>query len=170
MLTAPAVTPAPQPIISLAEPLPLPRGGFASYSADGKQLAYNRVFREFRTWKRYRGGMTDDVWLYNFESKKTEQLTDDPGQDIIPMFVGSKVYFLSDRGKEQRFNLYSVDPATKKAEQLTDFTEFDIKFPSASKDAIVFENGGYIYRFDVKSAKAEKVSVKILEDRLGARL
>ncbi len=153
----------------LAEPLPLPRGGFASFSADGKQLVYNRIFREFRTWKRYRGGMCDDVWLYDFATKKTEQLTDDPGQDIIPMFAGGKIYFLSDRGKEQRFNLYSVDPATKQVTRHTEFTEFDIKFPSASETAIVFENGGYIHRFDVKTGKAEKVNVKILEDRLGAR-
>jgi tricorn protease len=153
----------------LPEALPLPRGGFASYSPDGKQLAYNRIFREFRTWKRYRGGMADDVWLYDFATKKTEQLTDDPAQDIIPMFVGNKVYFLSDRGTEQRFNLYSVDPETKKTQRHTDFTEFDIKFPSAGADAIVFENGGYIYRFDVKSGKTEKVTVKIQEDLLGAR-
>lgn len=153
----------------LAEPLPLPRGGFASYSADGKQLAFNRIFREFRTWKRYRGGMADDVWLYDFASKKTEQLTDDPGQDVFPMFVGGRVYFVSDRGKGFRFNLHSVDPATKKVERHTDFTEFDIKFPSAGADAIVFENGGYIYRFDVKGGKAEKVPVTIAEDRVGAR-
>lgn len=153
----------------MPEELPLPRGGFASYSPDGKQLAYNRVFREFRTWKRYRGGMADDVWLYDFGTKKTVQLTDDPGQDIIPMWVGSKVYFLSDRGKERRFNLYSVDPTTKAIERQTNFTDFDIKFPSASRDTIVFENGGYIYRFDPKTGKATKVSVRILEDRLGAR-
>src|SRR3972149_1780246 len=52
--------------------LPLPRGGFSSYSADGKKLAYNRVFREFRTWKRYRGGQADDVWIYDFQKKTTE--------------------------------------------------------------------------------------------------
>src|SRR5579883_760201 len=153
----------------MPEELPLPRGGFASYSPDGTKLVYNRVFREFRTWKRYRGGMTDDVWLYDFATKKTEQLTDDPAQDIIPMWIGAKIYFISDRGKEQRFNLYSIEPTTKKIERLTDFTEFDIKFPSASASAIVFENGGYIYRFDVQTGKAEKVTVKILEDRLGAR-
>ncbi len=153
----------------LAEELPLPRGGFASYSADGKQLAFNRIFREFRTWKRYRGGMCDDVWLYDFATKKTEQLTDDPAQDIIPMCVGGRVYFLSDRGKEMRFNLYSVDPATKKVERHTEFTEFDIKFPSADEKSIVFENGGYIHRYDVKGGKAEKVKVTIAEDRVGAR-
>jgi len=85
------------------------------------------------------------------------------------MFAGGKIYFISDRGKEQRFNLYSVDPASKKVERHTDFTEFDIKFPSASDTAIVFENAGYIHRFDTKTGKAEKVTVRILEDRFGAR-
>lgn len=153
----------------LPEELPLPRGGFASYSADGTKLAFNRVFREFRTWKRYRGGMADDVWLYDFATKKTEQLTNDPGQDIFPMFVGGKVYFISDRGKDMRYNLYSVDPATKKTERHTEFTEFDIKFPSAGKDAIVFENGGFIYKFDPKVGKPEKLSITVADDRVGAR-
>ena len=153
----------------LAEELPLPRGGFASYSADGKTLAYNRIFREFRTWKRYRGGMCDDIWLYDFGSKKTEQITDDPAQDIFPMTVGDKVYFISDRGPEKRFNLYSVDPKSKKTERHTDFTEFDIKFPSASANAIVFENAGYVHKFDPKTGQSRKLAVMLLDDRLGAR-
>src|SRR5207248_2856755 len=71
----------------MPDPLPLPRGGFASYSPDGSQLAFNRVFREFRTWKRYRGGMADDVWLYDFASKRTERLVEDAASDIIPMWA-----------------------------------------------------------------------------------
>ena len=141
----------------LPEQLPLPRGGFCSFSPDGKKLAYNRVFREFRTWKRYRGGMADDIWIYDFDTKKTEQLTNDPAQDIIPMWAGDKIYFLSDRDDEQAVQpLRRTTSTTKKTEQLTDFTDFDIKFPSLGDKAIVFENGGYIYRFD-------------LEDREGAR-
>lgn len=40
----------------LSEELPLPAGGFCSYSTDGSKLTYNQVFREFRTWKYYKGG------------------------------------------------------------------------------------------------------------------
>ncbi|MBO0699131.1 MAG: PD40 domain-containing protein, partial [Zavarzinella sp.] len=153
----------------LPEQLPLPRGGFASYSPDGSKLAYNRVFREFRTWKRYRGGMADEVWLYDFQTKKTQPLTDNPAQDIIPMWVGDKVYFLSDRDEHMRFNVWTVDPKSKETKQLTHFTEFDCKFPSAGKDAIVFENGGYIYKLDVKTEKAEKIPVQINDDGATAR-
>ncbi len=146
------------------EELPLPRGGFASYSADGQQLVYNRVFREFRTWKRYRGGMADDVWLYDFKTKATTNLTNNPALDIIPMWKGNTVYFVSDRDASFRMNLYSYNIGTKQTKKLTDFTEYDIKFPSLGDNAIVFENGGYIYRFDLASEKAAKVPVTIAED------
>lgn len=63
---------------SLPEELPLPRGGFCSYSPDDSKLAYNRIFREFRTWKRYRGGMADDIWIFDFTTKKIENITNNP--------------------------------------------------------------------------------------------
>ncbi len=46
----------------LPQQLPLPRGGFCSYSlADDKKLAFNRVFREFRTWKRFTAAACADT-------------------------------------------------------------------------------------------------------------
>jgi len=142
--------------------LPLPRGGFCSYSPDETKLAYNRVFREFRTWKRYRGGQADDVWIYDFKTKKTENVTNNPAQDIFPMWSGKKIYFISDRTKT--LNLFSYDLESKETKQLTSFTEFDIKFPSLEDKAIVFENGGYLYTFSLADEKLTKVPVYLNED------
>ncbi len=153
----------------LPEALPLPRGGFCSFSPDLKKLAYNRVFREFRTWKRYRGGQADDIWIYDFETRKTVNITENPAQDIFPMWSGNTVYFISDRDEKGRMNLYGFDLGSKKTRKLTSFVEFDIKFPSLGDDAIVFENGGYIYRFDLKSEKAEKVPISIGDDMATGR-
>jgi tricorn protease len=149
--------------------LPLPRGGFCSFSPDDKQLAYNRVFREFRTWKRYRGGMADDIWIHDFDTGRTENLTNVGDQDIIPMWSGNRIYFLSDRDPNKRMNLYVHDLGAKATRQLTDFRDFDIKFPSLGNQAIVFENGGYIYRFDLATEECVKVPIRILEDRLTGR-
>ena len=95
----------------LSSELPLPSGGFCSFSADGKELAYNRVCREFRTWKYYKGGMADDVWIYNFDTKATEDITNNVAQDIFPMWTGNKIYYLSDR--DRTMNMFYYDKTTK---------------------------------------------------------
>jgi len=153
----------------LPKQLPLPRGGFASYSPDGGKLAYNRIFREFRTWKRYRGGLADDVWIYDFATKKIENITNNDASDIIPMWSGNKIYYISDKDENKRFNLYAYDLADKSTKQLTKFTDFDIKFPSLGDQAIVFENAGYIYKFDLATEKAAKVPIQIREDLSASR-
>jgi len=145
-----------------SEQLPLPRGGFCSFSPDGKKMAYNRVFREFRTWKRYRGGQADEIWIYDFETKSLTNITNNPGQDIIPMWRGNKIYLASDR--DQRMNLFVYDMGTQQTRKLTSFTDFDVKFPSLGDKAIVFENGGYLYTLDLASEKVQKVPVSISED------
>lgn len=154
----------------MARQVPLPRGGFCSYSPDGKKLAYNRIFREFRTWKRYRGGMADEIWIHDFETRETKAITDNGAQDIIPMWHGDKIYFLSDRDDKERMNLWVHDTKSGKNRRLTSFEEFDIKFPSIGKNAIVFEYGGYLYRFDLASEKAERVPVHINDDGASTRV
>ncbi len=153
----------------LPEELPVPRGGFCSYSPDDQKMAYNRIFREFRTWKRYRGGMADDIWIFDFKTHKIENITNNPAQDIIPMWYGNKIYFLSDRDEKKRMNLYVIDLGSGETRQLTSYKDFDIKFPSLGNNAIVYENGGYIYKMDLVSEKPEKVKIIIAEDLLSGR-
>ncbi len=144
------------------EELPLPCGGFCSYSPDKGQLAFNRVFREFRTWKYYRGGMADDIWIYDFAGKQTINVTNHPAQDIFPMWSGQTVYFLSDR--DRIMNLFSYNTVNKEIRKLTDFTEYDIKFPSLGDSAIIFENGGYLYTYGTFSGELSKLTVFIADD------
>ena len=152
----------------LPKQLPIPRGGFASFSPDDSKMAYNRVFREFRTWKHYRGGMADDVWVLDFKTGGLENLTNDPSQDICPMWgPDNHIYFVSDR--DGRMNLFSIDLATKELKQLTQFKDYDIKFPSIGKDAIVFEQAGYIWRYDLASKQATLVPIQIKEDLAAGR-
>ncbi|MEY4324054.1 MAG: hypothetical protein RIS24_225 [Verrucomicrobiota bacterium] len=140
--------------------LPVPRGGWCSFSPDGQQMAYNRVFREFRTWKRYRGGQADEIWLHHFGTGETTRLTTDPAQDIFPMWHGDRIYFVSEREESHQANLYVMDLKTRKPR----FTEFAVKFPSLGDTGIVFENGGYLYRLDFQTEKAVRIPVEIRED------
>ncbi|MEJ5303193.1 MAG: PDZ domain-containing protein [Bacteroidales bacterium] len=152
----------------IPEELPLPSGGFCSFSPDGTQMAYNQVFREFRTWKYYQGGMADDIWIHDFKTRQTRNITNNPHQDIFPMWFGDKVYFLSDR--DRVMNLFCYDMKTNETRKVTHFTDYDIKFPSLGDDAIVFEKGGYIWIFDIKTETAQKVSIIIADDFASGRM
>ena len=147
--------------------IPLSEGGFLSYSLDGQKMAYNKVFREFRTWKYYEGGMADDVWVYDMVANTNTNITKSESQDIIPMWIRDEIFFISDR--DRTMNLYVYNTNTGQTARVTNFTEYDIKFPSLGRDYIVFENGGYIYKLNIATKKYEKVPVYISGDFIHAR-
>lgn len=152
----------------VSETIPTSEGGFCSYSPDGKKLAMNRMFREFRTWKYYRGGQADEIWVNTVGTTKIEKITDNDAQDIFPMWVGNVIYYMSDR--DRTMNLFAYDTKTKQTRKVTNFTEYDCKFPSHSQDWIVFENGGYIYKYDVKAGgEPEKVKITLADDNIYSR-
>jgi tricorn protease len=149
----------------LPERLPLPYGEFGSISSDGKTLAYTPISVDFRTWKRYRGGMNPDIWLIDLETKKSRNVTKNDAADSIPMWRGDTLYFLSDRDAAKRANLWAWDRKTDKTRQLTAFKEYDVQFPSMGPDEIVFENAGKLYLFDLQTEKSRMVEITVLTDR-----
>jgi len=151
----------------LSDVIPLPEGGFCSYSPDGKRLAYNRVMREFRTWKYYQGGMADDIWIYNPATKTVDNITNNAAQDIMPMWIGDEIYFISDR--DRTMNIFVYNTVTKQTQKVTKFTDYDVKFPSHHGNTIVFENGGYIYKLDAASKKPQKLTITLKSDNIYAR-
>lgn len=151
----------------MSEALPLPEGGFCSYSPDGKKLAYNRVFREFRSWKYYRGGMADDIWIYDTEAKKVTNVTNNVAQDIFPMWIGDEIFFASDR--DMTMNLFVYNTKTGKTEKVTNYTDYDVKFPSSDGNTIVYEHGGYLYRLDPKTRQSEQIHITLNGENVYAR-
>ncbi|MGD0506641.1 MAG: PDZ domain-containing protein [Terriglobales bacterium] len=135
----------------LAQPMPMDEGGLLSFSADGTKIAYNRIFRNFRQWKRYTGGLAQDITIYDIKNNVVDQVIPHTDySDTFPMWHENTIYFTSDRGPEHRLNLYSYDRGSKQVEQLTKFDQFDVMWPSLGPDAIIFENGGYLYTFDLQ--------------------
>lgn len=147
--------------------IPLPEGGWCSYSPDGSQLAYNRVMREFRTWKYYRGGMADDIWIYNPKQGKVTNITNNDAQDIFPMWVGEEIYFASDR--DMTMNLFVYNTRTGATEKVTNFREYDVKFPSTDGKTIVFENGGWLYSLNPSTKEYKQIPVTLAAEGVYGR-
>ena len=149
-----------------AEKLPFAYAEFGSYSPDGKQMAVAFISQAFRNWKRYRGGWKAGIHIFNFATNSSQNISaNETAGNEFPMWNGDYIYFISDRGPELRMNLWRYGLSTKKFEQLTNFKDYDIHFPSAGPDDIVFEEGGKLYLFSFASQQAKIVPVNVVTDK-----
>ncbi|HEX5473468.1 MAG TPA: PDZ domain-containing protein [Vicinamibacterales bacterium] len=148
----------------LPEKLPVPLGEFGAFSPDGTQFVYMPMSQDFRTWKRYRGGWSPDLWLFDLKTYASRNLTNNPANDAQPMWHGHTIYFLSDRDAHERNNIWAMDASTGAVREVTHFTDFDITFPSIGPDAMVFQAGGSLYLLDLASEKTAPVDVRVVTD------
>jgi len=157
--------------------IPLPTGFEAAYSPDAKRLAYVPIDHAFTVWKRYRGGKTTPIWIADLATSKIERVPRDNSNDFCPMWIGTKIWFLSDR--EGVTTLFSYDSQSKKVARAVENKGLDFKSASAASDAIVVEQFGSLHLFDVKSGRLNPLKVTVSGDvaevrekfvRIGTRL
>ncbi len=82
------------------------------------------------------------------------------------MWHGDKLYYLSDRGESSRLNLWSYDLGDHEHEQVTRYTDYDVKWPSIGpgdrgQGEIIFQNGANLYLLDLRTRQSREVSVTI---------
>jgi tricorn protease len=70
----------------LPKKLPVVYGTNGAISDDGVWLAFTPYSRDTRTWKRYRGGMASDIWLFHLQKRTAQKITDFEGTDSLPMW------------------------------------------------------------------------------------
>ena len=155
-----------QKVGGLPDRLPVPYGGYGVISGDGQWLAYTPRNRDFRTWKRYRGGWASDIWLFDLENHTSRKITDWEGTDTIPMWHGRKIYYLSDAGPNHRLNIWCYDLKTKERKQITRFKDYDVKWPSngpgpEGQGEIIFEYHAQLYLLDLAGEQAAPVNISI---------
>ncbi len=146
----------------------IPEGSGGSYSPDGTKIAYTPIEREFRTWKRYRGGRAQDVWIWDVAEKTARQITNDPATDNQPVWIGGTIYFASDRAADQKLNLWALDLAANDARQVTQHDDYDVLWPSTDGARIVYELGGWLWVYDPARRTSTQVPMKVSGDFRGA--
>ena len=144
------------------EELPLPTGVSGSFSADGSRLAYVPTMKWQVAWKRYHGGQTTPIWIVSLADLKVEKVPRDNSNDSNPMWVGDKIYFLSDR--KGPVSLWVYDLATKKVAEALPNTGFDFKSASAGPGGIVVEQFGQLHLFDLATGTAHPIDVSLAGD------
>ncbi|HZI86748.1 MAG TPA: PDZ domain-containing protein, partial [Pyrinomonadaceae bacterium] len=141
--------------------VPVPRGWAGSFSPNGDRIAYAPLINSIDAmgWRNYRGGGTSRIWLTRLSDGSVEIIPRQNSNDIYPMWIGDKVYFVSDRDGTE--NLFVYDPSRKTVLQLTQFEKYGIKSAAANKDSIVFAQGGAIHLFDLKTNQPITLDVRI---------
>lgn len=149
------------------ELLSVPRASLSSFSPDATKIAFNSTSQEFRTWKRYRGGWTNSIGIFDLKSHAYQDIPKNGAHQQFPMWHGTSIFFISD--KDGVMNLYRYDQTSKKTSQLTTYKEYDVKWPSLGPDSIIFENGGLLFNYEIASGQVKPVPVTVNSDLINAR-
>lgn len=143
-------------------PLPLSQAEEGAFSPDGSHLAYVPYFQWEPGWKHYRGGQTTPVWIADLADSSLVKVPRDGSNDHNPLWIGDKVYFLSDRNGP--VTLFEYDSRSQEVKQLIKNDGFDIKSASAGPGAIVYEQFGAIYLYDLHSGKSKRLNIAVNGD------
>ncbi len=147
---------------SLPEALPLVTAEDGAYSSDASHIAYVPVFQWQAAWKRYRGGQTTKIWIADLADSSIVKIPRENSNDFNPMWVGKKIYFLSDRSGP--VSLWVYDTASGKVSEAVKNDGLDFKSASDGPGAIVYEQFGSIYLLDLKSGKSKHVDIHVSAD------
>jgi len=149
--------------------LPLPMGVEGSFSADATQIAYvprwNRrlgAAPNYIAIQHYRGGLTAPIWIANLSDSSIVKVPRDNSNDFNPMWIGGKIYFLSDR--DGAVSMFAYDVNTKDVKEVVKNEGFDIKSASAGPGGIVYEKLGSFHVYDLASGKAKQIDVRVAGD------
>jgi tricorn protease len=146
-----------------ANPLPMPVSGAGHFSPDGKRLVYSPLWRDFRSEKRYQGGWANQLYIFDLAHPALVQVTNGPRTDRDPMWIGDAIYFNSDR--TGTFNLYRYDVATRRTQQLTQYKDWNVRWPSADAGGqIVYELEGELHIYDTRNNQDRALSIEVPTD------
>lgn len=147
--------------------IPVGMGSLASFSPDGRHVAFNRWSTEFRTWKRYRGGTAPDLWVGDLAAGQFRKITDWEGTDDFPNWHEGRIYFLSDR--TGRANIHSCLPDGGDVKQHTRHDDFDVRWPDLGGGHMVYMLGADLWTLNLKSGETRKINITLPSDRLRHR-
>ncbi len=150
----------------MPEALALPKVFHASYNADATRIAFTPIVDAFRTWKRYRGGRTTPVWIYDPAGHGVEEIPHVNATDTFPCWLNGDVYFASDR--DGRMNLWRFTPGSAQPEQITRFPDFDVRNLASGGGVLAFEQGGAIHLYDPAKKEFTRLRITVMSDGLAA--
>ncbi len=147
----------------LPKAVDVPRASYGEISPDGRYIAYTPITFWDPEWRNYRGGQAMPIWIVNLETKELQRTPQpDDERHLYPVWIGSKVYYLSER--DYASNIWSYDINTKAEEQITFHKQFDIKSLDAAGNQLVYEQGGYLHLLNPQTKESQQLNISVKGD------
>ncbi|HEX4998505.1 MAG TPA: S41 family peptidase [Terriglobia bacterium] len=108
-------------------------------------------------WKRYRGGTAGRIWIDTAGEGQFHPLTQLDGNLASPMWIGSRIYFLSDH--EGIGNIYSCNTEGEDLRRHTDHEEYFARWASTDGLHIAYQCGADLYTLDPQTGAVRKVEI-----------
>ncbi len=145
-------------------PLNLGPAEYFSIAPDGRGAVLARLAVEAAYWKRYRGGTAGDLWIDRDGAGKWRRLISLDGNPSRPLWIGERIYFISDH--EGIGNIYSCTPDGDDLKRHTDHADFYARNAAADGRRIVYQAGAELFLLDPSSGKsARKIEVEYRSPR-----
>src|SRR5690606_35237560 len=154
-----------------SSPLLMPEAYQGSPSPDGRYWAYIKntdpTERDRVAFKRYRGGGMPSIWIFDTQTKEVEIVPGEKSNDVKPVWLGDKVYFLSDRDKI--VNIFSYDTKTKNVEKLTNYKDYDVRTLNGKGNELTFEYAGRLHILHTATKKVNSLAINVHADAMYKR-
>ncbi|GHE29504.1 S41 family peptidase [Sphingobacterium griseoflavum] len=151
--------------------LPMPEAYQGSPSKDGRYWAYIKngdpTERDRVAFKRYRGGGMPSIWIFDTQTKEIEAIPGGRSNDVKPVWLGDKVFFLSDRDKI--VNVYSYDTKTKKVDKLTHYKDYDVRTLTGNGNELTFEYDGRLHILNTTTKRVNSLAIQVHADAMYKR-
>jgi tricorn protease len=115
-------------------------------------------------WKRYRGGTAGDLWIDRRGNGDFRRLLRLPGNPASPMWIGDRIWFLSDH--EGIGNLYSTKPDGRDLRRHTDHDEYYARFAKTDGTRIVYQHAAEIWLHDPATDEGRRVEIDLHSPRV----
>ncbi|MBK8129915.1 MAG: PDZ domain-containing protein [bacterium] len=149
------------------EKMSVPEIAHITFEPGGDRIAYTRFSLGGRTWKRYKGGWAEDIYVGSTKALDYKKVTTWEGNDATPMWYGNKIYYI--RNEDDRDNLWRMNPDGTGLERLTEHRDYDARWPSLADGKIAYSVGADIFVYDISAGQTRKVAVTMPAELLQTR-
>ena len=146
----------------LPERVSVPRAYFGTLASDGRRLAYELVDPWDPEWRNYQGGQAQPIRLLDLETMALTKVPWEGHRHRNPVWLGDTVYFLSER--DRAMNVWAYDTAADSLRQVTSHDTYDVKGLAAGDGVVVYEQAGYLHRYDPATGTTEQLTIEVRGD------